>query len=146
MGSPLSPVMPNIYLYGAFWTQSVGQHSFKTSFVSVICGGHVYCMVPWAGYFGWILRHLNGYRIQLTMEVEGAEGLLFLDVLVHHSGDGALGRRVPTHTDLLFKWGESPSCDTETSCSFHPYSRAQVVLDVQHLAGELNCFAFGFPA
>ena len=131
MGSPLSPIVANIYMENfeveaitsapnppQFWkryvddTFTILQSSTKDEF----------------------LKHLNSIdqQIQFTAENQREDGAMpFLDILVSPGRDGSLSTSVyrkPTHTDLYLQWG-----------SHHPLSsKYSVNGTLQHRAHNIS--------
>ncbi|KAK4882178.1 hypothetical protein RN001_005497 [Aquatica leii] len=128
MGSPLSPVVANIFM-----------ESFETvALESSILKPKVWFRYVDDTFIVWshghlelskFLDHLNNQHldIKFTMEIESNGSLPFLDVLVTRKPDGLLGHSVyrkPTHTDRYL----------HASSHHHPAQKRSVIESLVHRA------------
>lgn len=103
MGSPLSPVVANLFM-GAFEEQALENAHLKPSLWLRYVDDTFVIWPHGTDSLGTFLAHLNNIhpRIKFTMETEQNGQLPFLDVLVTRRPDGTLGHSVyrkPTHTN-----------------------------------------------
>lgn len=141
MGSPLSPVVANLFM------ENFEDIALETAELKPVCFYRYVndTFVIWPhgkDKLQVFLKHLNSLHnnIRFTMEIEEDAKLPFLDVLVERRSDGSLGHSVyrkPTHTDLYL---HASSCHHPAqlngmlSTLVH---RAHSISDEQHLNIEL---------
>ncbi|MGL5072033.1 MAG: hypothetical protein ACRC61_12320, partial [Aeromonas salmonicida] len=142
MGSPISPVVANIYM---------------TFFETIAIETTVYKPKIWWRYVDdvfaiWphgteklnnFLDHLNNRNnsIKFTMEVEVNNRLPFLDVLLHKKEDGTLGHSVfrkETHTNLYLNAKSNHPKSQKLSVLNTLVSRATRISDQENLRDEQN--------
>jgi len=142
MGSPLSPVIANFYM------EDFEMKAIKTATHKPAC---------WYRYVDdtfviWphgqekltdFLIHLNGIHnnIQITMEIEEAGHLPFLDIDVYRKKDSSLGHKVycePTHTNLYLHQKSYHHPANKHSVLSSLVHRAKVLCDQDSLAFELT--------
>ena len=112
MGSPLSPIVANIYMENLeveAITSAPNPPQFWKRYVD-----DTFTNLP-SSIKAEFLEHLNSIdqQIQFTVENQREDGAMpFLDILVSPGRDGSLSTSVyrkPTHTDLVSAVGESSS-------------------------------------
>ncbi|XP_046406340.1 uncharacterized protein LOC124171241 [Ischnura elegans] len=128
MGSPLSPVMANLFMED-FEAKAIETYQKKPKLWLRYVNDTFVVWPHGAEELDKSLCHLNQQhpRIQFTMEKEEDGKLAFLDVLVKRKGDGRLGHAVyrkPTHTDRYLM----------AISHHHPAQKASVVSSLFHRA------------
>ena len=131
MGSPLSPIVANIYMENfevEAITSAPNPPQFWKRYVD-----HTFTILQ-SSTKDEFLEHLNSIdqQIQFTAENQREDGAMpFLDKLVSPGRDGSLSTSVyrkPTHTDLYLQWG-----------SHHPLSsKYSVIGTLQHRAHTIS--------
>ena len=120
MGSPVSPVVANIFM------QHMEEEAIETCPYTLRCWRRyvfgVFAIVRKEGTDG-ILSHLNSFypTIQFTVEVEDEGKLPFLDDLVRQKEDGRLLTEVyrkKTHRQIPLFPVSPPAVSQERSCSY----------------------------
>ncbi|XP_046406336.1 uncharacterized protein LOC124171238 [Ischnura elegans] len=128
MGSPLSPVMANLFMED-FEAKAIETYQKKPKLWLRYVDDTFVVWPHGAEELDKSLCHLNQQhpRIQFTTEKEEDGKLAFLDVLVKRKGDGRLGHAVyrkPTHTDRYLM----------ATSHHHPAQKASVVSSLFHRA------------
>ncbi|XP_046570134.1 uncharacterized protein LOC124278477 [Haliotis rubra] len=117
MGSPLSPILSEIYM------TSFEQHALSSSLIKPTCWfrkvDDTFVILPKNNDPTALLQHLNQQhpRIQFTIETETNSQLPFLDVLVTRTTDNTIQTSVyrkPTHTDQYIHFDSNHSVRTKT--------------------------------
>ncbi|XP_018569905.1 uncharacterized protein LOC108909916 [Anoplophora glabripennis] len=137
MGSPLSPVLVNIYM------EALEKKALESTTLKPKCWYRYVddTFIIWPhrrNNVADFLDHIDGIHldIQFTMEVDKNAALSFLDVLVERKPDGTLGHRVyrkRTHTDKYLN-AESHHHPAQNTL----IHRAQIISEPRHLAEELE--------
>ncbi|XP_067668278.1 uncharacterized protein [Haliotis asinina] len=117
MGSPLSPILSEIYM------TSFEHQALSSSLIKPTCWfrkvDDTFAILPQANDPSALLQHLNQQhpRIQFTFETESNSQLPFLDVLVTRTTDNTIQTSVyrkPTHTDQYLHFDSNHSLRTKT--------------------------------
>ncbi|XP_067670964.1 uncharacterized protein [Haliotis asinina] len=117
MGSPLSPILSEIYM------TSFEHQALSSSLIKPTCWfrkvDDTFVILPQANDPSALLQHLNQQhpRIQFTFETESNSQLPFLDVLVTRTTDNTIQTSVyrkPTHTDQYLHFDSNHSLRTKT--------------------------------
>lgn len=140
MGSPVSPVVADIYMEDfekkALATALATPKTFKRyvddTFV-IISQQHLSAF----------LTHLNSInnKIQFTMELESNKSLAFLDILLTRNPDNSISHTVyrkPTHTDKYLNGNSHHHPSQLSTIGKTLFQRAQGICDAKHLEKELR--------
>jgi hypothetical protein len=142
MGSPLSPVVANLYME-KFETYALSTFPLKPKvFLRYVDD----TFVIWQHGRDELIRffnHLNSINnnIQFTMEIESKKKLPFLDVLVTRNSDGTLGHSVyrkPTHTDRYLNANSHHHPAQKMAVLHTLVNRAIAISDRNHYQSEKN--------
>ena len=136
MGSPLSPIIANIYME-AFEKQAISTAPHTPTFWRRFVDDTfvVIQKIQEDSFF----NHLNTIdeRIQFTKEANRSDGSMpFLDALVTINGDGSLNTKVyrkQTHTDLYLQWDSHHSIAAKYSVINTLHHRAKAVCSNKQL-------------
>ena len=130
MGSPLSPIIANLYME-AFEKEAINTApdppTFWRRFVD-----DTFVIIQKAKEDSFF-NHINSIdnKIQFTKEASRSDGSMpFLDTLVTINGDGSLNTKVyrkPTHTDLYLQWDSHHSIAAKYSVINTLHHRAKAV-------------------
>ncbi|XP_075924849.1 uncharacterized protein LOC142925636 [Petromyzon marinus] len=142
MGSPLSPVIANVFME-KFESDTIQTSTFRPSlWKRYVDDTFVICPhgLPALNLF---LHDINSRHptIKFTMEVEKNGRLSFLDVLFERRPDGSLGHSVyrkPTHTDSYLKPDSHHHPAQNNSLIKTLYHRTHCISDQHHLTSELK--------
>ena len=137
MGSPLSPIIANLYME-AFEEKAINTSppSLWRRFVD-----DTFVIIKKTQKESFI-NHINSIdeKIQFTMEDSREDGSMpFLDTLVTPCPDGSLSTRVyrkPTHTDLYLQWDNHHTIAAKYSVVSTLHHRAKAVCSTQQLFDE----------
>ena len=144
MGSPLSPVMTNLFmeefekkalatstLKSRFWFRYVDD-TLSSSWAHGLENLHRY------------LEHINSLHpfIKFTLEMQKEDKTIpFLDVLLIIQEDGSLGHKVyrkPTHTDRYLHYNSFRHPSIKNSVCKTLIDRARTICEVDNIEGELE--------
>ena len=142
MGSPLSPIVANIFM----------QHFENQNLQTAVLKPTMWLRYVDDTFVVWphssqdiqpFLQHLNSQNpdIKFTMEVEQQNSLPFLDVLVTKTPSGRLQHQVyrkPTHTDRYLNYRSFHHPSVTQSVSNSLVRRAYAICDETHLHQELK--------
>lgn len=142
MGSPLSPVVANIFME-AFESQALESAELKPKVWFRYVDDTFIVWPHGKQTLSVFLDHLNRQHpdILFTMEIEQECALPFLDVLVTRKPDGRLGHSVyrkPTHTDRYLNAASHHHPAQKFSVINSLVHRAVKVSEPDHLPAELN--------
>ena len=139
MGSPLSPIIANLYME-AFEKEAISTApdppTFWRRFVD-----DTFVIIQKAKEDSFF-NHINSIdnKIQFTKEASRSDGSMpFLDTLVTINGDGSLNTKVyrkPTHTDLYLQWDSHHSIAAKYSVINTLHHRAKAVSSNNQLLKE----------
>ena len=139
MGSPLSPIIANLYME-AFEKESISTApdppTFWRRFVD-----DTFVIIQKAKEDSFF-NHINSIdnKIQFAKEASRSDGSMpFLDTLVTINGDGSLNTKVyrkPTHTDLYLQWDSHHSIAAKYSVINTLHHRAKAVSSNNQLLKE----------
>ena len=136
MGSPLSPIIANLYME-AFEKQAISTSPHPSSLWRRFVDD-TFIIIKKAHKDSFI-SHINSIdeKIQFTMEDSRIDGSMpFLDTLVTPCSDGSLNTKVyrkPTHTDLYLQWDSHHTIAAKYSVVSTLQHRAKVVCSNQQL-------------
>ncbi|XP_063969468.1 uncharacterized protein LOC135157522 [Lytechinus pictus] len=142
MGSPLSPVVANMFM----------EHFEETALQSATHKPKVWLRYVDDTFVVWqhgaeetnnFLRHLNSQHecIKFTMEMENEGSIPFLDTKITRTAQGSLSHQVyrkPTHTDRYLNYRSFHHPSVLRSINKTLVKRAHEVSDQIHLRGELE--------
>jgi len=137
MGSPLSPILADIYME-TLESAIVVNNPKIDLWVRYV--DDVFCQLRPNGET--VLDELNAFhpQIQFTEEVEKPEGIPFLDSFIYRKGE-IMGHKVyrkPTHTDIYLNYGSSHPFNHKISVVRTLFRRALKILDAENLQNEIN--------
>ena len=139
MGSPLSPIIANLYMEafaGKAINISTTPPSLWRRFVD-----DIFVIIKKTQKESFI-SHINSIdeKIQFTMEDSKEDwSMPFLDTLVTPCSDGSLSTKVyrkPTHTDLYLQWDSHHTIAAKYSVVSTLHHRAKAVCSTQQLLDE----------
>ena len=136
MGSPLSPIIANLYME-AFEEKAISTSTSPPSLWRRFVDD-TFVIIKKAQKASFI-SHINSIdeNIKFTMEDSRADGSIpFLDTLVTPCPDGSLKTRVyrkPTHTDLYLQWDSHHTIAAKYSMVSTLHHRAKAVSSTQQL-------------
>ena len=136
MGSPLSPIIANLYME-AFEEKAISTSTSPPSLWRRFVDD-TFVIIKKTQKESFI-SHINSIdeNIQFTMEDSRADGSIpFLDTLVTPCPDGSLSTRVyrkPTHTDLYLQWDSHHTIAAKYSVVSTLHHRAKAVSSTQQL-------------
>ena len=150
MGSPLSPVIANLYME-TFKMQVLKTSPQKPCTLWVRYVDDVFTIWPHGDHsLNEFLEHLNSQKpaIQYTMEKESEKKIAFLDVLVEKERTSATTSifRKETHTDRYINYNSHHHARIKSGIIECLKTRAETVCDTTRLSGELNHFKQVFRA
>ena len=139
MGSPLSPIIANLYME-AFEKQAISTAPHPPTFWRrFVDDTFVIIQKTQEDRF---FKHINtiDHKIQFTKEASRSDGSMpFLDTLVTINVDGSLNIKVyrkPTHTDLYLQWDSHHSIAAKYSVINTLHHRAKAVCSNKQLLKE----------
>ena len=139
MGSPLSPIIANLYME-AFEKEAISTAPDPSTFWRrFVDDTFVIIQKEKEDSF---FNHINNIdnKIQFTKEASRSDGSMpFLDTLVTINGDGSLNTKVyrkPTHTDLYLQWDSHHSIAAKYSVINTLHHRAKAVSSNNQLLKE----------
>ena len=139
MGSPLSPIIANLYME-AFEKQAISTAPHPTTFWRrFVDDTFVIIQKTQKDSF---FQHINNIdeKIQFTKEASRGDGSMpFLDTLVTTNEDDSLNTKVyrkPTHTDLYLQWDSHHSIAAKYSVINTLHHRAKAVCSNKQLLKE----------
>ena len=139
MGSPLSPIIANLYM-DAFEEKAINPSPTPPSLWRKFVDD-TFVIIKKTQKESFI-NHINSIdeKIQFTMEDSREDGSIpFLDTLVTPCSDGSLSTRVyrkPTHTDLYLQWDSHHTIAAKYSVVSTLHHRAKAVCSTQQLLEE----------
>ena len=137
MGSPISPIVANIYMEG-FETKAISS-SPHPPYLWKIFVDDTFITIIKSSEKERFLEHLNSIdpNIQFTSEECREDGFVpFLDILLTPREDGSLITTVyrkPTHTDLYLQWGSNHTVSSKYSVVGALHQRAKTICSNQEL-------------
>ncbi|XP_039204586.1 uncharacterized protein LOC120310339, partial [Crotalus tigris] len=142
MGSPLSPVIANLYMEH-FETQALEKSDHKPKLWLRYVDDTFIIWPHGKEKLDNFLTHLNSLhpKIQFTMETEANNQLPFLDVLVYKKSNGSLGHTIyqkKTHTNRYLHALSHHHPAQINSVAKTLISRTKRLADEQHLKPELH--------
>ncbi|XP_046400884.1 uncharacterized protein LOC124167130 [Ischnura elegans] len=140
MGSPLSPVVANLYME-SFEKTALESYDKRPSLWLRYVDDTFVIWPHGEEELKRFLNHLNSqhHAIQFTMELEKEHQLSFLDVLVKRKGNGRLGHSVyrkPTHTDRYLNAASHHHPSQKSSLVATLVNRAYKICDSDSIASE----------
>ena len=150
MGSPLSPVVANLFME-AFETEALENAPLKPTVWLRYVDDTLVVWPHGPHTLADFLQHLNNThpKIKFTMEVENEGKLPFLDVLVSRKANGRLGHSVyrkPTHTNRYLHAGSHHHPATKRGVLKTLAIRAIRVCDKESLDSEMELLKTTFRA
>ena len=136
MGSPISPIVANLYLED-LETKAIQSAQNPPSFWRRFVDDTLTIMK--SSQVESFLNHLNSidHHIQFTKEESRPDGSMpFLDILITPKEDGSLSTTVyrkPTHTDLYLQWDSNHTITSKYSVAGTLHHRAQVIFSSPEL-------------
>ncbi|XP_042202463.1 uncharacterized protein LOC121852562 [Callorhinchus milii] len=145
MGSPLSPVIANMFM-GKFESDAIQTSTLRPSLWKRYVDDTFVIWPHGLPALNHFLDHINSRHpsIRFTMEVEKDGKLPFLDILFERRPDGSLGHSVyrkATHTDSYLKPDSPHHPFQKNSLIKTLYHRAHGISDQHHLAVKIAKFA-----
>ncbi|XP_077778802.1 uncharacterized protein LOC144326219 [Podarcis muralis] len=142
MGSPLSPVIANLYMEH-FETNALDKSEHKPKLWLRYVDDTFVIWPHGKEKLDSFLTHLNSLhpKIQFTMEIEANNQLPFLDVLIYKKPDGSLGHtiyRKKTHTNRYLHAQSHHHPAQINSVAKTLISRTKRLADKDHLTTELQ--------
>ena len=142
MGSPLSPVIANLFLED-LETRALGTYHLKPSLWLRYVDDTFVIWPHGRQSLDLFLDHLNSLhpKIEFTMEVEENNRLAFLDVLVIKKEDGTLAHTVhrkATHTNRYLHASSHHHPSQISSIPKTLVQRSRTIADQEHLGEELT--------
>ncbi|XP_033646299.1 uncharacterized protein LOC117305532 [Asterias rubens] len=142
MGSPISPVLANIFMED-FDQKALGTARLKPKLWLRYVDDTFIIWSHGLENLDDFLSHINRQHpnIQFTMETETSDSLPFLDVLISKKTDGSLAHSVyrkPTHTDRYLNARSFHPPSVKASVNRTLLQRAHFICDKEHLPNELE--------
>ncbi|XP_042202441.1 uncharacterized protein LOC121852537, partial [Callorhinchus milii] len=142
MGSPLSPVVANIFME-KFETDAIQTATLRPTLWKRYVDDTFVIWPHGRPALDQFLDHINSIHpaIRFTMEVENDGKLPFLDVLIKRRPDGSMSHSVyrkATHTDAYLKPDSHHHPSQKNSLIKTLYHRAQCISDHEHISSELK--------
>ena len=136
MGSPISPIVPNLYMEG-FEVETIRSAPYP-SYLWKRFVDDTFTIIE-LSQKNVFLEHINSIdeHIQFTAEDQRSDGaMLFLDIQITPGKDGSLSTSVfrkPTHTDLYLQWDSHHTLTSKYSVIGTLQHRAQTICSNPHL-------------
>ena len=143
MGSPLSPVMANLFME-EFEKKALATSTLKPGFWFRYVDDTLSSWAHGLENLHRFLEHINSLHpsIKFTLEMQKEDKTIpFLDVLLIIQEDGSLGHKVyrkPTHTDRYLHYNSFHHPSIKNSVCKTLINRAKTICEVDNIEGELE--------
>ena len=143
MGSPLSPVMANLFVE-EFEKKALATSTLKPGFWFRYVDDTLSSWAHGLENLHRFLEHINSLHpsIKFTLEMQKEDKTIpFLDVLLIIQEDGSLGHKVyrkPTHTDRYLHYNSFHHPSIKNSVCKTLINRAKTICEVDNIEGELE--------
>ena len=145
MGSPLSPLVANLYME-RFERQALDSYLLKPKEWKHCVDDTNFIWPHGRGSLDEFFYHLNNQHasIKFTMEIEENNSISFLDVLITKNGDGSLAHQVyrkPTHTGTYLHANSHHFPSQKLGVINNLITRALRISDKEHVEKKYEAFS-----